>query len=429
MVKLAEVCADDLIAFHIIQFSPSVGVKLLRAKVISQSFTVERICTLVAASSKAPKELDDKISTKEWLLTLQSDCADELLASGLLFKSDLTSLLCITAARNFMVASALLIERGANVHHIEVRRCRRRGLVDIAAHAAGLDDDWRLVLLLLTQGAAPVSPQGVLFTPLRQGKIELVRKLLNTNLKCDYECLSSLLCDMCSHGQLQSIALLLGECGVPVNVLNPRDGLTGTDRALAWHRWETAEWLISKQQGMPSQKEMALGNLMDASYEPRVLRLIDLLLFKKFFDMHDILRSVVQRGDFALCQHLLARENIQEDTSLFPVVYPIALVDEALCHGHLRIGRTLLIHGVKPRNPARCRADAALHGGSFHQVVAEILKLLPAASGAQIDGATSQHHVNCAAEHMASDFDSSVLTAGGLAHEADGLALVPLCSM
>jgi len=370
-------------------------------------------------------------SIRKWLQTLQSDCADELLVSGLLHTSDPTSLLCITAARNFLVASALLLESGADLHHTEVRRCRRRGIVDIASHAAGLDDDWRLVLFLLAQGAVPVSPQGVLFTPLRQGNVELSRKLLNANVKCDKDCLSSLLCDMCSHGQLPSIALLVDEVGVPVNALNPRDGLTGTDRALAWHRWETAEWLISQRKGMPSQKEMALGNLMDASDEPCALRLLDLLLYKNVFKVHDVLSSAVKRGDLTLCHHLLARENIGEDASLFPSCCPVVLVDQALCHGHLRIARTLLLRGIKPRNPAKCRADAKLHGGSCHQVAAQILQLLPAAprqeSATSEESFQSQSCHNCTAEHMASESEASVLNIPG--HDADGLALVPVCGM
>lgn len=220
---------------------------------------------------------------------------------------------------------------------------------------------------------------------------------------------------------------------VPVNALNPRDGLTGTDRALAWHQWEAAEWLISRRKGLPSQKEMALGNLMDASDEPCALRLLDLLLFRKVFNVHDVLSSVVQRGNLTLCQHLFARENIEEDASMFPASCPLVLVDQALCHGHLRIARALLLRGIKPRNPARCRADAALHGGSCHQVAAQILQLLPAAPGkedaASEESVPSQHCHNCAAEHMASEYEASGLNSASLGHDAQDFALVPLCGM
>lgn len=429
MVKLCDICADDFVAYLIFQFSPSAGIKLLRARLLSTNFTPEKICTLAAAASSSPKFLADTDAARKWLMTMQKDCTDELLVSGLLVSNCPTSLLCITAARNFLGASALLLERGADLHHTEVRRGRRRGLVDIAAHAGGLDDDWKLVLYLLKKGALPISPQGVLFTPLRQGNIDVARTFLNANVKCDKDGFSALLCDMCSHGQLPSIKLLLDEVGVPVNALNPRDGLTGTDRALAWHRWVTAEWLISQRQGMPSQKEMALGNLMDASDEACALRVLDLLLSRMFFNMHDVLSSVVQRGDLNLCQHLLGRDKIEGDVSLLPSGCPPALVDQALCHGHLRIARLLLLHGIKPRNPARCRSDAALHGGSCHQVTAEILQLLPAALR-RVDTAVeerlpAQHTQNCAAEHMASETDAAEFSGA----DSDGLALVPLCGM
>jgi hypothetical protein len=398
MVNLSDVCADNLVAYHIFQFSASVGLKLLRAKVISDSFTPQKICSLVALSAKAQIKAADLESIRKWLYTVPNDCADELLASGLLHTNDPTSLLFITAARNFPVASALLLEHGADLNHKEERRSRQRGLVDIAANAASLDDDWKLVLFLLGQGASPVSPVGVLFTPLRQGNTALARRLLDAHVTCEADCFTSLLCDMCSHGQLPSVTLLIDEVGVPVNALNPRDGLTSTDRALAWHRWDTAEWLISKQNGMPTLKDVALGNLMDASNDPCAMRVLDLLLQRKLLDTHDVLTAAVHRGDFALCQYLLAKTKLQEDTSL--TSHPVQLVDQALCHGHLRIAHALLSHGFKPRYPIRCREDATLHGGSCHRIATQILQLLPAAPGEQNPLLSNGILRNCAAEHL-----------------------------
>lgn len=425
MTSLTDVLAVNLVSGHIFQFSATVGLQLLRARALPSDVSANDVYDLAARVETRLSASAGSEEVAKMMKNVQYDCADELLASGLLPILDPTTLLCISASRNFLATSRLLLERKADLHHVEVRRCRRRNIVDIAAHAASLDDDWRLVLSLLDGGAAPLWPHGVLFTPLRQGNVAMARRLLSSNVQCDAEGFRSLLCDMCSHGQLPAIALLLDEIGVPVNALNPRDGLTGTDRALAWHRWSTAEWLISERNGKPSKTEVALGSLLDAASDPCAGRVLNLLLDRKLLSIYDVLSAAVQRGDFNLCERLIAK---MERPLASPVPGRMELTDLALCHGHLRIAHMLLKKGVFPRNPSRARADAWLHGGAFHEVAAEILRLIPATPGEQFllaqDRMPHRHPASCASEVLPPASEALGALASSVIQEDDGMALV-----
>ena len=194
----------------------------------------------------------------------------------------------------------------ADLHAVEVRRGRRRGVVDMAAHRATLDGDWRLVLELLRRGARPEAPQGVLFSPLRRSDVDLARELMRLGAVPDQGGLASMLCDVCSHGTTAAAAFLIDECHLDVNTRNERDGDTCTDRALAWHCWGTAEWLISSKGGRPAKVGASLHHLLDAADSKVARRVLDALRARGIIGSAELLTAAVQRGDVALCSELLS---------------------------------------------------------------------------------------------------------------------------
>mmetsp|Transcript_80865 Transcript_80865/g.251080 ORF Transcript_80865/g.251080 Transcript_80865/m.251080 type:complete len:329 (-) Transcript_80865:279-1265(-) len=256
----------------------------------------------------------------------------------------------------------------------------------MAARAAALDGDWRLVLKLLRLGARPEAPQGVLLTPLRRDDVALARKLLGLGVMPDAGGLASLLCDACSHGATQSAALLVDELGVAANVRNERDGDSGTDRALAWHCWATAEWLVVERGGLPAKPEAALGHLLDAADEPGAARVLAALRSRGSLSHQELLQAAVQRGNLRLCEELLAAMPagaLQATPPSQGGCGQLPFVDLALCHGHLRVALALLRHGVAPWDAMRAREDTRLHGGLCHATAAKVLALLPAPSSSE----------------------------------------------
>uniref|UniRef100_A0A7S4Q379 Uncharacterized protein n=1 Tax=Alexandrium monilatum TaxID=311494 RepID=A0A7S4Q379_9DINO len=390
MVGLATVCGVDLIARHLIEYGASVGFKLLRAGALSGFSSQEIYDTAIVGVRSTVPPVPSQASGLSWaeakMLTLERDSADEVLVR-LLPGANPDVLLSAAAARNFGTTCALLAERGADIHFVEVRRGRRRGLVDMAARAAGLDGDWRLVAWLLRCGARPEAPTGVIFSPLRRGEISLARQLVQLGVRPCKSGLVSLLCDVCAHGATEAAAMLIDELDVPVNALNARDGDSCTDRALAWHCWDTAEWLVVAKGGIPAKPDSALGHLLDASGDPVAARVLGVMRAKGLLGTHSLLEAAVQRGDLALVEELLAAS---PSAGRSPPASPgrgsrqLPLVDLALCHGHLYVAAALLRHGLRAHDPARARADVSLHaGGSRHRAAAEILALLPPAPPAE----------------------------------------------
>uniref|UniRef100_A0A7S4Q277 Uncharacterized protein n=1 Tax=Alexandrium monilatum TaxID=311494 RepID=A0A7S4Q277_9DINO len=309
MVGLATVCGVDLIARHLIEYGASVGFKLLRAGALSGFSSQEIYDTAIVGVRSTVPPVPSQASGLSWaeakMLTLERDSADEVLVR-LLPGANPDVLLSAAAARNFGTTCALLAERGADIHFVEVRRGRRRGLVDMAARAAGLDGDWRLVAWLLRCGARPEAPTGVIFSPLRRGEISLARQLVQLGVRPCKSGLVSLLCDVCAHGATEAAAMLIDELDVPVNALNARDGDSCTDRALAWHCWDTAEWLVVAKGGIPAKPDSALGHLLDASGDPVAARVLGVMRAKGLLGTHSLLEAAVQRGDLALVEELLA---------------------------------------------------------------------------------------------------------------------------
>lgn len=364
MVHVVDVCAVDLIATYLFRYGASVGLKLLRAGAL-HGVTAADIYAAAAASADPLSSQEDM---RQHIATMEGDHADSIVAL-IPPVVDMGPLLRASAARNFHSTCLLLLDRGADLHQLEERRGRRRGLVDIAAHAAGLDEDWRLVISLLRRGAKPEAPQGVLFSPLRRNDVGLARKLLRVGVVVDRGGLAGLLCDVCAHGATSSAALLLDEVGVPVDALNNRDGDACTDRAIAWHCWPMAEWLVSRG-GTPAKPGNAVGHLLDAAGDPVAARVLEALLARGALLATAALAAAVQRGELRLVERLLAAEAP-------PAPAGRGLVDLALCHGHLRVALALLRHGLTPVDAGRARLDALLHGGSSHPAAAAVIQLLP----------------------------------------------------
>mmetsp|Transcript_1920 Transcript_1920/g.4232 ORF Transcript_1920/g.4232 Transcript_1920/m.4232 type:complete len:450 (+) Transcript_1920:46-1395(+) len=370
MVCLVDVCGVDLIVRHFVDCGASVGLKLLRAKALNGP--AEDITTASCAFRSAVASCthhsaahgDSACWAEQQLLGLERDSPDEVLVR-LLPMASATKLLGVAVARNFPVTSALLVERGADVHIIEVRRGRRRSLVDMAARAAGLDGDWRLVRWLLRNGARPEAPQSVIFTPLRLGDIALARELVHLGVQCSKSGWVSLLCDVCSHGATEAAEMLIDELGVPVNAQNECDGDSCLDRALAWHCWDTAEWLVMCKGGSPTKPGFALGHLLDSAGEAGAARVLGALRAKGLLSVDSLLEAAVQRGDASLCEELVrtSLSSLQGKTGS-----QLPIVDAALCHG------------LCADDAARARADTHLHGGVRNRPAAEILALLPPAA-------------------------------------------------
>lgn len=224
MVSFTELCNADLVVHTVAKHGASIGLKLLRTGALAHgSFSAEHLCNVAQAAvrptAKGPSQTEEAIESS-WaelkLLGMPQDSADEVLAQ-LLPLARAASLLPVAASRNFLATSALLVEQGGDLHHVEVRRGRRRGLVDMAARAACLDGDWRLVLWLLGSGAKTEAPKGLLYLCLRQGKVALARELVRLGVRPDTNGLASLLCDVRTHGATEAAAFLIEELGVSAN--------------------------------------------------------------------------------------------------------------------------------------------------------------------------------------------------------------------
>jgi len=222
-----------------------------------------------------------------------------------------------------------------------------------------------------------VAPQGVLFTPLRQNQIELAREFVALGVDVGEEGLAGVLCDTTSHGATGAALLLMDEMKVPIGALNARDHTNCTDRAIAWHRWETAEVLVMQRGGSPSKLSSALGHLLDSSSDQRVFRMLEALTAKGVFCSSTVMTQVIQRGDHALCEKLFFKSPSVSKINDFIKSTCKNFVDLALCHGHLRLALTLLQHGARAKDAGRARADVMLYGSADHSVLHEILSFLP----------------------------------------------------
>mmetsp|Transcript_90143 Transcript_90143/g.179322 ORF Transcript_90143/g.179322 Transcript_90143/m.179322 type:complete len:500 (+) Transcript_90143:83-1582(+) len=311
MVSFTDLCSVDLVVHIVAEHGASIGLKLLRTGALTRgSFSAEHLCNMAQAAArptKGPFQME-QAAQSSWaelrLLGMPQDCADEVLAQ-LLPWTCAASLLPVAASRNFFSTSALLVERGGDLHHVEVRHGRRRGLVDIAARAACLDGDWRLVLWLLGSGAKAETPQGLLYLSLRHGKVALARELVRLGVRSDTSGLDSLLCDVCMHGATEAAAFLIEELGVSVNAQTTRNGDKCTDCALAYQSWETAEWLVAKKGGVPAKLDAAIGHLFDAAGDPRAVRVFRAMHASGCLSLRDLLEASSQRGDIRLCRDLL----------------------------------------------------------------------------------------------------------------------------
>jgi len=311
MVSFTELCSVHLVVHTVAEHGASIGLKLLRTGAFARgSFSAEHLCNVAQAAvrpTKGPSQTEEATESS-WaelkLLGMPQDCADEVLAQ-LLPRACAASLLPVAASRNFLATSALLVEQGGNPHHVEVRRGRRRGLVDIAARAACLDGDWRLVLWLLGSGVKTETPEGLLYLCLKQGKVALARELVQLGVRPDTNGLATLLCDVCTHGATQAAAFLIEELGVSAKAQTMRNGDSCTDCALAYRCWETAEWLVAEKGGVPAKLDAAIGHLFDAEGDPRAVRVFRAMHASGCLSLRDLLEASSQRGDIRLCRGLL----------------------------------------------------------------------------------------------------------------------------
>lgn len=312
MVTLTQLCNVDLVVHTVAEHGASIGLKLLRTgALIHSSFSAEHLCNVAQAAARPTEESSQTGVAKESssaemkLLAMQQDCADEVLAR-LLPHTCASSLLPVAASRNFLTTSALLIERGGSLQHVEVRRGCRRGLVDIAARAACLDGDWRLVIWLLGSGATTQAPKGLLYLALKQGRVALARDLVRLGVRPGTKELAGLLFDVCTHGATEAVAFLIEELGVSGNVRSTHNEESCTDRALAYRCWETAEWLVAEKGVLPAKLDAAVSHLFDAAGDPRAARVFRAMHAVGCIGMMDLLEASSQRGDIRLCRGLLS---------------------------------------------------------------------------------------------------------------------------
>lgn len=321
MVHLADVCGMDCVALGLFQCSASVGLKLLRAGVLP-GHRAEQICALAAAGAVPPAEPPAPEGMDAVELLPAQDAADEVLVRLLPWAAP-TRLLCAAATRNLFATSMMLVERNADLHHVEARHGRRRGLVDLAARAASIDGDWRLVLWLLEAGARPESPQAVLLAPLRRGNVSLARQLLGAGASVDDTGLASLLCDVCASGSTSAAAFLIDELHASVDTPGARDGLNCTDRAVAWRCWETAAWLIEQRGGLPSDPCAALASVLDpAATDPQAAAVLSALRARGAIGQGELMAAAVRRGRRGLLAELLPPEVLHLPLSELPLQVP-----------------------------------------------------------------------------------------------------------
>lgn len=336
MVNFTELCSVDLVVHSVAEYGASVGLKLLRTGVLARgSFSAELLCNVAQAAARPNNGPQMQEATESsWaelkLLGMQQDCADEVLAK-LLPRTSAVSLLPVAASRNFLATSALLLEQGGNLHHVEVRRGRKRGLVDIAARAASLDGDWRLVLWLLGSGAKTEAAQGLLYLSLRQSSVALARELVRLGVRPDTDGLASLLCDVCTHGSTEAAAFLIEELGVSGNAQTMR-GDSCTDCALAYGCWETAEWLVAKKGGVPNKLDAAIGHLFHAAGDPTAVRVFRALHASGCLSLRDVLEASSQRGDIRLCRDLLTGTRVPGATEQAALPLSCSRADAPVAH-------------------------------------------------------------------------------------------------
>lgn len=266
MVSFRELCNADLVVHTVAKHGASIGLKLLRTGALAHSsFSAEHLCNVALAAvrpiTNRPSQTEAiKSSWAELkLLQMPQDCADEVLAQFLPLACA-ASLLPVAASRNFLASVALLVEQGGDLHHVEVRRGRRRGLVDIAARAACSDGDWRLVIWLLGSGAKTEAPEGLLYLCLRQGKVALARELVRLGVRPDANGLASLLSD-CSHGATEAAAFLIEELGVSANAQTMRNG-SWQKRVTCQPSWTPPLASEKRQRSPPVAPAEALGLLL-----------------------------------------------------------------------------------------------------------------------------------------------------------------------
>ncbi|CAE8591392.1 unnamed protein product, partial [Polarella glacialis] len=315
------------------------------------------------------------------------DNPDEVWASLLPLASP-TSLISAAASRNFSATCSLLIDQKADLAHVDVQRGRRWGLVDLAARAANLDGDWRLVTQLLSRGCQAESPEAVLHLPLRRGDVALGRHLLDLGINVNAETLVRVLCDICAHGVTKSAALLIDTLQVPVNSTSER-GETCTDFALAWHSWSTAEWLVTERGGAPANPSTALRVLLDSrGRDAEAERLFARLRALGAFEERDLLMAAACRGDLVLLGEVLAAcAEALGDVSCTP-----PLVDVALCHGHLEAALWLLRRGAVVQDIEQARADALMYSRTKPGLAAKVLaSLLPEKALGHFGGESAEH--------------------------------------
>jgi len=409
---LSDVCNVETVASEILQCGVSIGFKLRRVGVL-HGIQDDELCAIAGHASKLQAGESEALAqgavgAASLVSALESDMPDVVLRLAIAMRTGggenavgaLNDMCWAAVGRNFFISASMLLERGADVQLVQVRRGRRRGLVDLAARGATNDDDWRLVKKLLCRGAQLFSPQGVLFAPLRRNDLPLVRELLALGVDPGSEGFVTLLCDVCSHNAMGAAALLIDELKVPVDARNSRDYSNCTDRAIAWHCWAIAEWLVRERGGSPTRIDTALYHLLDAASDPRVVRILTQLLASGAIGARSLMLEVTKRGDISLCDSLLASSLVTATSLNLDDLRGESFVDLALCHGHLRLARTLLQRGFRSKDVARARTDAVLHGGPEHAVANEILLLLPVNGSGYPDQLHMQPRIAaaCAAE-------------------------------
>jgi len=346
--------------------SPSAALKLRRVgrSCMNSSQILEAARLGAQPSREAPAS---EAGAKLRLLAMDSDSPDEVLVALLPWVSTPTTLIAAAANRNFVQTCSLLYSLGADLGCVEMRRGRRWGLVDLAARAASFDNDWRLVLLLMQLGCRPESPGALLQAPLRRGDVELAKQLLRS-VEIHADSLVQLLCDVCAYGATNSAALLIDDVKVPVNARS-QQGENCVDAALAWHCWETVDWLVSQRGGTPSNSCTALGDLLDARRDPHAACLFTKLRSIGCFPARDLLMAAACKGD----KELLADVLVGRSSAL-----RAPLVDLALCHGQLDAALWLLQQGLEVQDATQAKADAQLYGRSHPALAAKVLGAMDA---------------------------------------------------